>query len=878
VNILNDIYDNHAAIDSGLFGLIYITDIGLTHYAIEKTNEHKEVFLKRLKEYLEIQDQFSDILTPGEMQDMANLLEIYEEAYIHVIDEVFELAEQGRKEEALSVYINRVTPLFDSFVYYINRGFGENLTHSLAETSKNSESASLNAYLMLVVVLLSLIVSVILSLAVTKSIAAPLSALGDAAERVAKGDLNVQLEQSQSNDEIAHLSLRLSEMLEYLNQTQKLKLETVRARHEKEKALAASKSKGDFLAKMSHEIRTPMNAISGMAELLLRRDLPVEARGEVQDIKQASANLISIINDILDFSKIEAGKMEIIPVKYMLSSLVNDTVNIIRTRLTEKAIRFFTNIDGNIPNNLIGDEVRLRQILLNLLSNAAKYTDKGHISLSITMQKRAEEQVWLEITVADTGKGIKLEDQAILFDSFVQVDTKRNREIEGTGLGLAITRQLCLAMNGDITLLSEYGKGSEFKVVIPQGINSTECFAQVENADGKRVLVYEHRAVYAKSVCWSLRNMGVPYIMTETPGDFFQALLLEEWYYVFSGSGLYDEIKPLMDKAVSLNGKTPPLALMVEWENEANIPNVRFISLPVQSLSIANVLNGRVDSRDYFSSQGSSLIRFTCPQARLLLVDDNKTNLKVADGLLTPYRAKIDMTLSGAGAIELVKQNTYDIIFMDHMMPEMDGIEATAAIRQWERGHGRITRRVPIIALTANAVSGMKEMFIEKGFSDFLAKPIDISKLDEMLDRWISKEKREKGKEKKEIKNEESEKRDEINIPGIDIETGLYMTGGVMEFYRKVLASFCEDTQERIPFLQNATDADALSGFINHVHTLKSASATIGAVEMSDRAKKLETAGRAGDLEFIRINSSEFTKDLLELLNNIAAFLATEKR
>jgi signal transduction histidine kinase len=271
-----------------------------------------------------------------------------------------------------------------------------------------------------------------------------------------------------------------------------------------------------------------MNAISGMSELLLRRDLPDDARAEAQDIKQAASNLISIINDILDLSKIEAGKMEIIPVKYMFASLVNDTVNIIRMRLTEKPIRFYTNIDGNIPNSLIGDEIRLRQILLNLLSNAAKYTDKGYISLSITVQKRGKEQVLLEITVTDSGKGMKNEDLEKLFGSFVQVDTKKNRGIEGTGLGLAITKKLCEAMGGDIGVESEYGKGSVFTVHIPQGINSTNAFAAVENAAGKKVLVYEHRTVYAKSVCWSLDNMGVPHILTSTPEEFAEALLREE--------------------------------------------------------------------------------------------------------------------------------------------------------------------------------------------------------------------------------------------------------------------------------------------------------------------------------------------------------------
>jgi signal transduction histidine kinase/CheY-like chemotaxis protein len=469
------------------------------------------------------------------------------------------------------------------------------------------------------------------------------------------------------------------------------------------KAEFASQAKSDFLAKMSHEIRTPMNAITGMAELLMMGQLSGESRGYVQDIRQAGANLLSIINDILDFSKIEAGKMEIVPVKYLLSSLVNDTVNIIRMRLIIKPLRFFTNIDGNIPNGLIGDETRLRQILINLLSNAVKYSDKGHVGLTITIDKRDEKQIWLKIVVTDTGKGIKPEDQARLFDEFVKVDTKKNRNIEGTGLGLAITKRLCVAMGGDVTMESEYGKGSVFTAIIPQLIESAEPFAIVEEAEKKKILIYEGREIYAKAVCWSLDNMRVPHTMVTNQDEFASALYREEWFFVFSGYGLYEKIKPFMEQNDSafFEGKKPSLALMVEWGTEAYIPGARFVSIPVQCLSIANVLNGRADNKGYIKSSG--VIRFTFPSARILVADDIATNLKVAEGLLAPYRITVDTCLNGLQAIELVKRNKYDIVFMDHMMPEMDGIEATAVIRSLE---GERFRTMPIIALTANAVVG----------------------------------------------------------------------------------------------------------------------------------------------------------------------------
>jgi signal transduction histidine kinase/CheY-like chemotaxis protein len=640
----------------------------------------------------------------------------------------------------------------------------------------------------------------------------------------------------------------------------------------------ASQAKSDFLAKMSHEIRTPMNAITSMAELLLREELSGKARSHAQDIKQAGNNLISIINDILDFSKIEAGKMEIIPVNYLLSSLINDTVNIIRTRLVEKPLRFFTNIDSCIPNNLIGDEVRMRQILLNLLSNAVKYTQKGHIGLTITENKRDTGQVWLKIKIKDTGRGIKQEDRANLFNEFVKVDVKKNQGIEGTGLGLAITKRLCTAMGGEISMESEYGKGSVFTVVIPQGIESKTPLAFVDEAEKKNVLIYENRLVYAKSICWTLENLKVPHTMITDYNEFASALYRKEWFYVFSGYGLYKTIKPLFGKDASAfrGGKKPSLALMIEWGTETCIQGVRFMSIPAQSQSIANVLNGKEDSKEYIKSFNA--IQFSFPSARILVVDDIPTNLRIVDGLLAPYKAKVDTCLSGSQAIELVKRAAlegrgYDIVFMDHMMPEMDGIEATKIIRSLEGEH---FRNMPIIALTANAVAGMQEMFLENGFNDFISKPIDVANLNEVINCWIKEEKREEKNEQSTISNKQSAVSDEqlairsiYLIPGLDTAKGIAMTGGSLEAYKKVLEIYCKDIEDRMQIIQNIPEADTLSLFIINVHALKSSSASLGAKDVSAQAKELETAGKAENMAYIRERLPVFVQILRELKENI---------
>jgi CheY-like chemotaxis protein/anti-sigma regulatory factor (Ser/Thr protein kinase) len=550
-------------------------------------------------------------------------------------------------------------------------------------------------------------------------------------------------------------------------------------------------------------------------------------------------------------------------------------------RLTGKPILFFTNIDSNIPNSLIGDEARLRQILLNILSNAVKYSERGHIGLSMTLQKKEdhEARVWLKIAVSDTGKGIKPEDQAILFDEFTQVDTKKNQGIEGTGLGLAITKRLCTLMGGDITVSSEYGSGSTFTVIVPQKIESDAPFATVSEPERKRVLVYDTRAVYSQSICWSLENMCVPFTQVANMEDFTKALNQEEWFFIFTGYGLYEKVKPLLEQT---SGKSPHLALMIDWGIEPYVPNVRYLAMPVHSLSIADLLNEKIaDKGCTEDSVVSSVSQFSIPGARLLLVDDILTNLKVAEGLLEPYKATVDICLSGKDAIELVKQRDYDLIFMDHMMPDMDGIEATAHIRAWEKEQEKISmsftegetqrycepsvrrKQVPIVALTANAVVGMREMFIEKDFDDFLAKPIDVSKLEEILGRWIKigsggeEGTGDRGLGTRGLNSESSdasglypdnsnndpqspvppEKSTRIDervdeqmphgvgqtkaavtgnsegppspqsllptLPGVDIERGLKTIGGNMQVYQQILGLFCEDAEERLPVLQS---------------------------------------------------------------------------
>ncbi|MFP3043800.1 ATP-binding protein [Treponema primitia] len=644
---------------------------------------------------------------------------------------------------------------------------------------------------------------------------------------------------------------------------------TAKLREESQRAEAATTAKSNFLANTSHEIRTPMNAIIGISELVLREEISPRVTEYISDIKQAGHNLLVIINDILDFSKIESGRLDIEKADYLLGSVVNDVISIIRTRLSEKPIIFTVDIDSKLPNHLIGDEVRLRQVLMNLLSNAIKYTREGHIVLTISGTPQ-EDRVVLTMLVSDTGIGIKQEDMGKLFGQFQQLDTHKNQGIEGTGLGLAISRNLCRLMGGDITVSSVYGEGSIFTATILQLVRDNEHLAAVENPETKTVLLYEPRKEYAGSIIRSMENLGIPVTVAGDKEIFARELRgyshpgEKSYAFAFVSVNAVEEDQSLIQD-LSLPTK---VVLLANQEEIASFRNIPTITMPAYTLSIANVISDKIELNYHKETD----VRFTAPSARLLIVDDIVTNLNVAKGLLSLYQTDITTVTSGKEAIELIKKNRYDIVFMDHMMPEMDGIETTAAIRAWEdKQQMSQEHTVPIIALTANAVTGMKEMFLAKGFNDYLSKPIEISKLDGMMAEWIPAEKKVLAGPRTTI--ERPEEAVDIKITGVDTARGLAMTGGTEAAYRKVLASFRKDALERLPLLERLPTEPDLSLFTTNVHALKSAAATIGAAAVSKKAAELEAAGGTGDIHLIEKELPHFYRELKNLAEQIGAAL-----
>jgi len=636
----------------------------------------------------------------------------------------------------------------------------------------------------------------------------------------------------------------------------------------KQRADEKERRKSNFLANMSHEIRTPMNAIIGFAELALRENIPPAAYEHIFTIKQAGANLLSIINDILDFSKIESGKLEIIPSDYHFASMVNDVVSIIKMRATYSRLRFVVNIDSNIPNALHGDGMRVRQTLLNVLSNAVKYTDKGFVSLTVSGQITGVDTVVLKVDVADSGKGIRDEDIPKLFKDFVQVDKARNKGIEGTGLGLAITNNILKAMGGTISVKSEYGKGSTFTVSLPQKFTNPEKHALV--ADGKRdsVLIYERREIYSNSIIHTIENLGVSCKLVASEAELDEAAEDTAYKFLFTAPALYERAKKILVKHKS----GARIVLLTEFGDAIADQNATILSMPAYSVTVANVLNGISDNMDY-GSKKESMARFIAPEANVLVVDDTGTNLRVAEGLLSPYKMRVTLCKSGPEAIDAVQSEFYDVVFMDHMMPGMDGIEATKRIRNL----GGDYRKLPIIALTANAVAGAREMFLSEGLNDFISKPIEIAKLNSVLDKWIPKEKQKSPADTSAGAGYGGSGADagivNIKIDGVDVKRGVTLSGGNGTLYLRALAMFYDDGFEKIAEIKRCLEMEDIQLYTTHVHGLKSASASIGANSLSESARALEIAGKEANQTFINEQNPKFLMELETLLRNIGMAL-----
>lgn len=633
-----------------------------------------------------------------------------------------------------------------------------------------------------------------------------------------------------------------------------------------EKERKIHQEKMTFFANMSHEIRTPMNAILNLSELLLRKDLPLDVEQDISTIYEIGNGLLGIINSLLSFSKLNTGNIQLTAGKYSPATMCSDICSMISARLSKKSLHFFTDLDPSIPRQLIGDEMRIREILTNLLANAVKFTVSGKIELKLRARDLSRTKTELSFLISDTGSGIKEEDQKYLFRQFSRVDPKKNQTIMGTGLGLSISKKLTDLMGGNISVESDYGKGSTFIVTIPQEI----CLAdpmiplsdKMEQAE-VYVCLPESDEELTRYVIRELRKLHIHPSLISSVSSISLGKSNKNSYLIMQQSN-FPSCQETID---SLFLQDHVLLLMKNSDTtESKYYNYQQMYPYNLMMQAANILNGHPVKTA--SKKANVYEDTTFPSAHILIVDDNDVNSSVAKRLMEPYEMDIDLASNGFDALKMASEKVYDLIFLDHMMPGMDGIETVQKLRNM----GGIRKDLPVIALTANVFSDAKTYFTENGFSDFLAKPINIKELHNTLVQYLQKKAVLKISEKKQDKTFIPEKIKACFAPlkHFDVDASLEYFDHSADFYLEMLKTFRQGLLDRRSELDSIYENRDIKLFTIHVHAIKSASKSVGALEFSELAKTMEAFGHQNNWKSISRKYQElldYTDLILEELD-----------